>query len=117
MASTKKWRKLSRPPHHRKAMMGNMATSLFLYEKIKTTFPKAKELKRFVDRLLSRSKKRDLTARRYVARIIHDKKVQKKLFDVLLPRYANRSGGYSRIFKLGPRMTDSAPMGLIQLIQ
>jgi large subunit ribosomal protein L17 len=113
---TKKWRKLSRIPQHRKMMMRNMATSLFLHEKITTTLPKAMDLKRFVDRLISRSRTKDLSARRYVSSMIHDTQVQKKIFDVLHPRYATRVGGYTQVFKMGRRMSDSAPIALIRLM-
>lgn len=116
MASLKGWRKLSRTSSHREAMMRNMATSLLLHEKIETTLPKAKELKRYVDRLLSRSKKNDLSARRYVCSVINNTDVQKKVFDVLVPRYAQRSGGYSRVLKFGQRMSDGAEVGVIQLV-
>ena len=117
MVSSKKWKKLSRTPQHRRAMMNNMATSLLHHEKIKTTLPKAKDLKRFVDRLISRSKTADINARRYVAQMIKDKKVQKKLFDILHPRYSQRTGGYTRIFRMGQRLSDGAPMSLIQLVK
>jgi len=116
MASTKKWKKLSRTATHRKAMMCNMAASLLLNERIQTTLPKAKEIKRFVDRLISRSKKTDLAARRYLAAQIPDQKVQKKVFDVLVPRFSKRDGGYTRIFKIGQRLSDSTKMSIVQLI-
>ena len=116
MATTKGWRKLSRTPAHRKAMMRNMAASLLLHEKITTTVPKAKDLKRFVDRLITHAKNNDIAARRYIAGMITDLKVQKKLFDVIVPRYSARHGGYARIYKLGQRMSDSAPMGIVQLV-
>jgi large subunit ribosomal protein L17 len=117
MATGKNWQKLSRTPAHRRALMRTMATSLFLHEKMKTTLPKACELKRYVDRLLSRGRRNDLASRRYVARFISDARVQKKIFDVLIPRYHERVGGYSQIFKIGYRMSDGSPMGIIRLMQ
>lgn len=116
MTRAKKWRKLSRTSQHRKAMMSNMATSLLLYEKIKTTHPKAKDLQRFVDRLLTHSKPMNLAAHRYVATVVRDEKVQKKIFEVLVPRYGQRTSGYTRLFKCGQRMSDGAEMSIIQLI-
>jgi len=117
MPNTKQWRKLSKTPSHRKAMMRNMATSLLLHEKVRTTLPRAKDLQRFVDRLITRARKNDLAARRHAAAIVNDPRVMKKLFDVLVKRYEQRPGGYTRIYKLGSRMSDGAPMGLIQLVQ
>ncbi|MFH1378715.1 MAG: 50S ribosomal protein L17 [bacterium] len=116
MVSTKGWRKLSRTPNHREALMRNMAVQLLLHEKIKTTLPKAKELKRYIDRVITRSKKMDLAARRYISTVVTNAAVQKKIFDVIAPRYAQRSGGYSRVLKCGQRMSDGAEIGIIQLL-
>ena len=116
MRHRKPGRKLGRPSAHRKAMMSNLATSLFDSERITTTLPKAKELRSFAERLITRAKKDSLHARRLVARVVHDKVVLKKLFDQLSPRYADRPGGYTRIYKLGYRKGDSAEMAVIELV-
>ena len=116
MRHRKSGRKLGRPTAHRKAMMSNLATSLFDNERITTTLPRAKELRSFAERLITRAKKDSLHARRLVARVVHDKAVLKKLFDQLSPRYADRPGGYTRIYKLGYRKGDSAEMAVIELV-
>ena len=108
--------KLSRTSSHRDAMFRNMATSLFQHEKIKTTLPKAKEVIRFSERLITIAKPGDLNAKRAFARFISDDNVQKKMFEVLVPRYKDRNGGYTQIFRLGPRPGDSAQMALVRLI-
>ncbi|PIV52541.1 MAG: 50S ribosomal protein L17 [Elusimicrobia bacterium CG_4_10_14_0_8_um_filter_37_32] len=110
-------RKLSRASSHRTAMLRNLATDLFMHEKIKTTFARAKELQRFSERLITKAKGNNLTARRAVDRDIKDKAVLKKIFEVLLPRYSDRKGGYTQVYKIGQRMGDSALMSLIRLVQ
>ena len=109
-------RRLGRPSGQRKAMMGNLAQSLFESERITTTLPRAKELRSFAERLITHAKKDSLAARRLVARVVHDKDVLRKLFATLGPRYADRPGGYTRIYKLGYRAGDSAEMALIELV-
>jgi large subunit ribosomal protein L17 len=93
-----------------------MSTSLLDKEKITTTLAKAKELRRFTERLVTLSKRETLHARRLVSRHVHDRKVVAKLFDTLSARYAARPGGYTRILKLGPRRGDNAEMALIELV-
>ena len=109
-------RKLNRTSSHRKAMFSNMAVSLVTHEQIKTTLPKAKELRRIVDRLVTLSKKGDLASRRLAASPLRDEAMAKKLFEVLGPRYKERSGGYTRVLKAGFRYGDSAPMAVIELV-
>lgn len=109
-------RKLGRDAAHRKAMLANMATSLLAAERIRTTLPKAKELRSFAERLITTAKKDSLHARRLVARTVRDKDVLRKLFSQIAPRYAERPGGYTRIFKLGYRRGDSAEMAIIELV-
>jgi large subunit ribosomal protein L17 len=109
-------RKLGRTSEHRLALMRNMSTSLFEFERIKTTVQKAKELRRFAEKLITISKKESLHARRQVLRHVHKKAVVQKLFETLSPRYAQRPGGYTRIIKLGPRQGDNAEMAIIELV-
>jgi large subunit ribosomal protein L17 len=97
-------------------MLSNMATSLFRHERIKTTQAKAKELRPYAERLITLARRGDLHARRLAARKIHDKEALKKLFDDLGPRYAERSGGYMRILKLGQRKGDGADVAVVQLV-
>jgi large subunit ribosomal protein L17 len=109
-------RKLSRNSSHRWAMMRNMVTSLLREEKIQTTDPKAKELRRWVDRVITLSKEGSLHARRQALSIIQDKAVVHKLFDTIASRFQNRPGGYTRIIKIGRRHGDAAPVSLIELV-
>jgi large subunit ribosomal protein L17 len=109
-------RRLNRTTEHRISMMRNMSTSLFRHERIKTTLPKAKELRSFAEKLITISRKESLHARRQVMRHIHDKEVVAKLFDTLSARYASRPGGYTRIIKIGPRRGDDAEMAYIELV-
>ena len=109
-------RKLNRTSAHRTALLRNMATSLFRHEKIRTTDPKAKELRSYAEKLITISKKGGIHSRRMVARDIHDKEVVAKLFEEIAPRYENRHGGYTRIYKLGTRLGDNAEMSLIELV-
>ncbi len=110
------YRKLNRTHEHRKAMFVNMATSLLEHEQIKTTLPKAKELKRIIDKIITLGKRGDLHSRRQAASQLKSDEVVKKLFDVLGPRYAERSGGYSRVLRAGFRYGDMAPMAIIELV-
>ncbi|MCY4007687.1 MAG: 50S ribosomal protein L17 [Rhodobacteraceae bacterium] len=110
------YRHLNRTSEHRKAMFANMAGSLIEHEQIRTTLPKAKELRPIVEKLITLGKRGDLHARRQAAsRLIQDQHVT-KLFDVLGPRYQNRHGGYTRVLKAGFRYGDSAPMAIIEFI-
>lgn len=110
-------RKLNRTHSHRKAMFANMAASLIKHEQIKTTLPKAKELRPIVERLVTLSKRGDLHARRLVASRLQDKDMTQKLFDILGPRYQERQGGYIRIMKAGFRYGDNAPMAVIEFVE
>lgn len=110
------YRRLNRTHEHRKALWANMAGSLIEHEQIKTTLPKAKELKRIIDRLITLSKKGDLHSRRLAAARLKQDKHVAKLFSVLGPRYAERPGGYARVLKAGFRYGDMAPMAIIELV-
>ncbi len=110
------YRKLNRTSEHRKAMFGNMAASLLKHEQIKTTLPKAKDLRRFVDRLITLGKRGDLHARRQALAVLRDRKITAKLFDELAERYKERPGGYTRVLKAGFRYGDMAPMAVIELV-
>jgi len=110
------YRKLGRTHEHRRALLANMACSLIEHEQIKTTLPKAKELRPYIEKLITLGKRGDLHARRLaVAKLRHDAPA-KKLFDVLGPRYAERNGGYTRVLKAGFRYGDMAPMAIIELV-
>ena len=109
-------RKLNRTSAHRLAMLRNMAVSVLRHETIKTTLPKAKELRRVVEPLITLGKKPSLANRRLAFDRLRDREIVVKLFDVLGPRYASRNGGYLRILKCGFRDGDNAPMALVQLL-
>ena len=109
-------RKLNRTASHRKAMFANMATSLLKHEQIVTTLPKAKDLRRVVDRLITLGKRGDLHARRQAASVVREDKVVSKLFDELAERYKERNGGYTRVLKAGFRRGDMAPVAVIELV-
>lgn len=109
-------RKLGRTSSHRQATMRNLAQSLFERDRIRTTLMKAKAVRPFAERLITLSKKGGLHRRRLVARQIADRKVLRKLFDTISPRYMDRPGGYLRILKLGPRQGDNAEMALVELV-
>jgi len=98
------------------ALLRNLATALFVHERIRTTEPRCRELRRFAEKLITLAKRGDLQAHRRVARDVHDPRVRIKLFEVLAPRYAERPGGYTRMLKLGPRQGDCAAMALIELV-
>jgi large subunit ribosomal protein L17 len=108
--------KLNRTKPHREAMLANMAISLLTHRVIRTTDAKAKALKPVIDRIISTAKKNDLSAKRQVARKVHDKKVFKKLFDEIVPQFEGRNSGFSRIIKLGVRRGDGAPMSVVELL-
>ncbi|MDP7601941.1 MAG: 50S ribosomal protein L17 [Rhodospirillales bacterium] len=109
-------RKLNRSSAHRKSMFANMTASLLLHEQIKTTKPKAKDLRTFVDKMITLGKRGDLHARRQAMSFLRDKEVVSKLFDSLADRYKDRQGGYSRVLAAGYRYGDSAPMAIIELV-
>lgn len=109
-------RKLGRTTEHRIAMLRNEAISLFTHDRVKTTLEKAKELRRFAEKLITLAKKDTLHARRIAARNIHDPEALKKLFATLGPLYAGRPGGYTRIVKLGWRKGDGAEVAFIELV-
>ncbi len=116
MRHRKKGRKLNRTASHRRAMLRNMATSLFLHERVETTTAKAKELRPYAERLITLAKRGDLHARRLAAAKVRDRAVVGKLFDDIGPRFQDRPGGYTRILKLGARKGDAADMSLIELV-
>jgi len=116
MRHGKKIAKLGRTSSHRKAMLGNMVTSLFEHEAIRTTDTRAKELRRTADRLITLAKRGDLHARRQILRVIPNKRVVAKIIESLATRYRTRNGGYTRIVKLGPRRGDAAEMCIIELV-
>ena len=109
-------RKLNRTTSHRLAMLRNMTNSLLRYETIKTTLPKAKELRRVAEPLITLGKKPSLANRRLAYNRLRDREIVAKLFDELGPRYAKRNGGYLRILKSGFRKGDNAPIALVQLM-
>jgi large subunit ribosomal protein L17 len=109
-------RKLQRPTAHRNAMLRNMAASLIKHEQIKTTLPKARELRPYVEKLITLAKKGGLSNRRLAMSRLMDDTQLVKLFDELAARYAGRDGGYTRVIKAGFRGSDAAPMGVIELV-
>lgn len=110
------YRRLNRTHEHRKALFSNMAGSLIEHEQIKTTLPKAKELRRVIEKLVTLAKRGDLHARRQAAAQLKQEPHVAKLFDVLGPRYAERQGGYVRVLKAGFRYGDMAPMAIIEFV-
>lgn len=116
MRHQKTGRKFSRTSSHRVAMFRNMVTSVLDHERIYTTVPKAKDLRRWVDWMITLGKRGDLHARRQALSVVRDKDVVHKLFAELGPRYEHRAGGYTRITKMGFRKGDASPMCLIELI-
>jgi large subunit ribosomal protein L17 len=109
-------RKLGRPTGHRIALLRNMASQLLHHEKIQTSIPKAKEVSRFAEKLITAAKSEGVNARRKVAQDLHQKAVQEKLFEVLVPRYKTRQGGYTQIIRTGPRLSDGTEMGILKLV-
>ncbi len=116
MRHHKSGRKLNRNSSHRKAMFSNMANSLFDHEIIKTTLPKAKELRRVAEPLITLAKEDSVSNRRSAFSKLRDKEMVGKLFNELAPRYKDRPGGYTRILKCGFRSGDAAPMAYIELV-
>ena len=109
-------RKLNRTSSHRKALLMNLSNALIKHEQITTTLPKAKELKPFVEKIITLGKKGDLQSRRKTIAILQDEKMTKKIFDNLADRYKERKGGYTRIVKIGNRYGDNAPTAIIEFI-
>ena len=110
------YRRLNRTHEHRKALFANMAGSLIEHEQIKTTLPKAKELRPIIEKLITLAKRGDLHARRQAAAQLKQDAYVAKLFEVLGPRYKERQGGYARVLKAGFRYGDMAPMAIIELV-
>jgi large subunit ribosomal protein L17 len=110
-------RKLNRTSSHRKAMFANMAAALIKHEQITTTLPKAKELRRIVEKLVTLGKRGDLHARRLIIAKTRDQSTATKLIDVLGPRYGQRPGGYVRVLRAGFRHGDDAPMAVIEFVE
>ena len=110
-------RKLNRKTNHRIALLKNLSKSLIEHEQITTTLPKAKDLRPFVEKLLTIGKKKDLSSRRRLFSYLRDENLVKKIIETLSPRYSNRNGGYTKIFKSGFRTGDSAPMAVIELVE
>jgi large subunit ribosomal protein L17 len=117
MRHRKKGRQLSRTRSHKRAAMRNMATSLFLHERIRTTEAKAKELRPFAEKLITLAKRGDLHSRRLAGRHIADSEALQKLFADIGPRFEDRPGGYTRIMKLGARKGDGAELAFIELTE
>lgn len=109
-------RKLSRDTGHRLAMYRNLVTDLLRYEKIVTTEAKAKEARSLAENVITLGKEGNLHARRQALSFVSDKRVVKKVFDELAPRYADRQGGYTKLVRLGPRIGDGAPMVQLELV-
>ena len=116
MPTPKKGARLGSGPAHQKLILANLATNLFEHGRITTTEAKARVLRPYAERLITKAKKGDLHNRRQVLRVIRDKGVVHELFEEIAPRYAERPGGYTRITKLGPRKGDNAPMAVIELV-
>ena len=109
-------RKLNRTTSHRKALLMNLSNALLKHEQITTTLPKAKELRPYVEKIITLGKKGDLQSRKKTISVLQDKKNTKKVFDIFANRYKNRLGGYTRIVKLGNRYGDNAPTAIIELV-
>jgi large subunit ribosomal protein L17 len=110
-------RKLNRTSAHRKAMFNNLAAAIVQHEQIKTTLPKAKDLRPIVDKLITLGKRGNLHARRQAIAVLGDAKLAAKLFDTLAPRYAKRNGGYTRVLKAGFRYGDASPMAVVEFVE
>jgi large subunit ribosomal protein L17 len=116
MRHARGYRRLNRTHEHRKALFANMSGSLIEHEQIKTTLPKAKELRPVIEKLITLAKRGDLHARRQAAAQLKEDKDVAKLFEVLGPRYKDRQGGYVRVLKAGFRYGDMAPMAIIEFV-
>ncbi len=117
MRHQKSGRHLNRTSSHREAMFKNMAASLFRHEQIKTTLPKAKELRRVAEPLITLAKQSSVANRRLAFARLRDREIVGKLFDDIAPRFEDRPGGYLRILKCGNRAGDNAPMAYVQLVE
>jgi large subunit ribosomal protein L17 len=109
-------RKLGRKSGHREQLLRNLTNHLLYYEKIQTTLPKAKELVRYAEKVISSAKQEGTYAHRQVAKAIHQKSIHKKIFEVLVPRYQSRNGGYTQIIRAAQRPGDAAPMAVVRLV-
>lgn len=116
MRHLQKGRSLHRSSSHRKAMLRNLAVSILVHERVRTTEAKAKEVRRLVERIITWGKRGDLHARRLTARQVRSRTVVKRVFDDLAPRYTDRPGGYTRILKAGFRQGDNAPLVIMELV-
>jgi large subunit ribosomal protein L17 len=116
MRHLKQGRKLGRTTAHRKALLRNLATALLEHERIITTEPKAKELRRVADKLVTLGKRGNLHARRQALQVVQSNAIVQKLFNEIAPRFAGRQGGYTRILRLGYRPGDAAAMAVIELV-
>ncbi len=110
------YRKLGRTSTHRSALLKNLAIAIIKYEKIETTLPKAKELRGYIEKLITKAKKGDFNAHRAVFAALQDKESTKKLVEEIAPRYSERNGGYTRIIKTRTRVGDAAEMAFIELV-
>ena len=117
MRHGKRGKKLGRKKEHRLMLLKNLCRSLFIFEKIKTTVQKAKEARRMAERLIEYAKTNDLAAKRRIYRYIPDHKLVKIICDEIGPRFAERHGGYTRIYRLGPRLGDGAEMAILELVE
>lgn len=111
-----KLRKLGRPTDQRKALLRALTTDFLKYGKIETTFHRAKETQRMAEKMITLGKKGDLSSRRRAAAYVYDKDVVKDLFENIAPKYAERNGGYTRIYKVGPRRGDGAESAILELV-
>lgn len=116
MPKPKKGPRLGSGPAHQRLMLSNLAVSLFEHERIQTTEAKAKMLRPYAERLITKAKKGDVHNRRQVLSVIEDRDVVHKLFAEIAPRFSDRNGGYTRVLKIGPRNGDGAPMALVELV-
>jgi large subunit ribosomal protein L17 len=116
MPTPKKGPRLGGGPSHQRKILANLAASLIVEEKLTTTVAKAKLLRPYVEKIITRARRGDLHARRTVMRRLTDQEVVTKLFDEIAPRYADRPGGYTRVVKVGPRRGDGAEMAVIELV-
>ncbi len=110
------YRKLGRPSAHRNMMLRNLVTSLLKHGRIETTETRAKETKKLAEKMITLAKRGDLHARRQVLSFVTEKEVVKNVFEEIAPKYQDRNGGYTRMYKLGPRRGDAAPMVILELI-
>ncbi len=117
MRHGKRVKKLGRKREHRQALLKNLCRSLFIFEKIRTTLPKAKEARKLAEHLIEFAKNNDLAAKRAIYRFIPDHKLVKMICDEIAPHFANRQGGYTRIYRLGPRLGDGAEMAILELVE